>query len=98
MLSVHLSANSLTQLASIHRYISEASSAQIATRYVDAILDECESLQTFPNRGTLLRKNDPSLRRIGFRRRVVIFYRIKKKSVEIAAIYYGGQDFKKDFQ
>jgi len=93
---VHLSSKSISQLTSIHSYISEASSPQIATRYVNAILDECESLQVFPNRGTLRKKNDPSLRSISFRRRVLIFYRIRKRSVEITAVFYGGQNLKQD--
>jgi plasmid stabilization system protein ParE len=40
------------QLAALYRYIAAAASPEIAERYTSAIVNYCESLQTFPHRGT----------------------------------------------
>ena len=50
------------QLTELYRYIAEAASPDIAAPYTDAIVSYCESLRTFPLRGT--RRDDvrPGLR------------------------------------
>jgi plasmid stabilization system protein ParE len=55
-------------------YIAEAASPDIAGRYTDAILAYCQSLATFPERGT--RRDDvrPDLRVTHYRKRAVIAF------------------------
>ncbi|WCE95074.1 type II toxin-antitoxin system RelE/ParE family toxin [Acidithiobacillus ferriphilus] len=52
------------QLAELYRYIAEAASPDIAAQYTEAIVSYCDSLRTFPLRGT--RRDDvrPGLRRL----------------------------------
>jgi plasmid stabilization system protein ParE len=49
------------QLAALYGYIAAAASPDIAARYTEAIVSYCESLRTFPHRGTTstLTKTDP---------------------------------------
>jgi toxin ParE1/3/4 len=56
-------------------------------------VEQCESLATFPLRGT--RRDDirPGLRVFGFRRRVSIAFQVKGEEVTILGVFYGGQDF-----
>jgi toxin ParE1/3/4 len=57
------------------------------------IVDYCEKMETFPQRGT--RRDDlrPGLRTIGFRRRVTIAFAVEADTVMIIGVFYGGQDF-----
>ncbi len=65
--------------------------------YTDAIVEQCESLKTFPMRGA--RRDDirPGLRVFGFRRRVSIAFEIVGEVVTILGIFYGGQTFETAF-
>jgi toxin ParE1/3/4 len=56
-------------------------------------MDQCESLKTFPMRGS--RRDDirPGLRVFGFRRRVSIAFEVTGDVVTILGIFYGGQNF-----
>jgi plasmid stabilization system protein ParE len=40
------------QLVALYFHLAAAASPEIATRFTDAIATQCESLQTFPMRGT----------------------------------------------
>jgi len=81
------------QLISLFRYIARAAAADIADRYVGAIVDQCEKLGDFPHRGSARDDIRPGLRTIAFRRRVTIAYSVIDQTVTILGIYYGGQDF-----
>ena len=50
------------QLAALYIYISEAASPDIAFGYTEAIVKYCESLHTFPIRGTTRDDVRPGLR------------------------------------
>ena len=41
------------QLAELYRHIAAAASPDVAVRYTEAIVTYCESLRTFPLRGTM---------------------------------------------
>jgi toxin ParE1/3/4 len=86
------------QLLALFHLIAEASSPVIAARYTDAIVDQCESLKTFPMRGT--RRDDirPGLRVFGFRRRVSITFEIQHETVTILGIFYAGQSLETAFE
>ena len=40
------------QLVELHRYIAAEGSAEVATRYTEAIVAYCEDLAVFPHRGS----------------------------------------------
>jgi plasmid stabilization system protein ParE len=90
---VVFSPEALEQLAGLFRYIAEAASPDIAARYTEAIVSHCESLRTFPLRGT--RRDDvrPGLRITHYRKRAVIAFGVDADVVAILGIFYGGQDY-----
>lgn len=86
------------QLAALYRYIAAAASPETAERYTSAIVTYCESLHTFPNRGT--RRDDvrPGLRITNYKKRTVIAFAVDAGRVSIIGVYYGGQDFETALQ
>jgi toxin ParE1/3/4 len=80
------------QLVAIYRWIAEEATPTLAERFTRAIVDYCEKLESFPERGT--RRDDlrPGLRTIGFRRRVTIAFAVEASAVTIIGVFYGGQD------
>lgn len=98
MHSVIYSPEAEAQLVALYFHIAAAASPEIAARYTGAIVKQCESLKTFPLRGT--RRDDirPGLRVFGFRRRVSIAFEVTADVVTILGIFYGGQDFEEVFK
>jgi toxin ParE1/3/4 len=84
-----------TDLLAIYRAIAARSGyPERALGYVRRIRTFCESLASFPARGTPRDDLRPGLRVIGFERRVVIAYMILDTGeVEIGRIFYGGRDY-----
>ncbi|MDR2213726.1 MAG: type II toxin-antitoxin system RelE/ParE family toxin, partial [Pseudomonadales bacterium] len=64
---VNFSIRAQRQLREIEQYITRAGSPASAARFVDAVVDYCDGLQTFPHRGTRHDEIHPGLRIIGFR-------------------------------
>ena len=64
------------QLVALYKQLAAAASTEVADVYVNAIVDSCESLRTFPIRGTLREDIRPGLRTFGFRRRVTIAFEV----------------------
>lgn len=81
------------QLAVLYRYIAAAASPDIAARYTEAIVTYCESLRTFPHRGTKRDDIRPGLRITNYRKRAVIAFDVDAEMVSIIGIFYGGQDY-----
>lgn len=81
------------QLLALFFHIAEAASPEIAARYTDAIVEQCESLKTFPKRGAQRDDIRPGLCVFGFKRRVSIAFEITDEIVTILGIFYGGQNF-----
>jgi len=86
------------QLVALFFHISAAASPEIAARYTDAIVEQCESLKAFRMRGALRDDIRPGLRVFGFRRRVSITFEITGEVVTILGIFYGGQNFETAFK
>lgn len=86
------------QLLALYRYIATAASPEIAERYTNAIVNHCDDLRTFPNRGT--RRDDvrPGLRITNYKKRAVIAFAVNAELVSIIGIYYGGQDYETALQ
>ena len=81
------------QLAELYRYIAAAASPDVAARYTQAIISYCESLRTFPLRGTTRDDVRPGLRVTNYRRRAVIAFDVAGERVSVIGIFYGGQDY-----
>ena len=81
------------QLVALYAHIAGAASTEIAARFTEAIVTECESLRTLPLRGTQRDSIRPGLRTFGFRRRATIAFEVTDDLVTILGIFYRGQDF-----
>lgn len=81
------------QLMALYRYITEATSPETAERYISAIINYCESLQTFPQRGIGRDDIRPGLRITHHKKRAVIAFYVETGCVSIVGVFYGGQDY-----
>lgn len=81
------------QLEAIYDYVAEASTADTAERFTDAILDHIAKLSDFPRRGTPRDDLAPGLRTLSFRRRITIAFAVESDLVSVIGIFYGGQNF-----
>ena len=86
------------QLVTLFFQIAAAATPEIAARYTEAIVDQCESLRTFPMRGAQRDDIRPGLRIFGFRRRVSIAFEVTDDVVTILGIFYGGQNLEAAFE
>ncbi len=82
----------LDQLAALYQYIAAAASPAIALRYTDTILSYCESLSSFPHRGTVRVDLRMGLRVTHYKKRAVIAFAAEAYWVYIIGVFYGGQD------
>ena len=85
------------QLDSLYRYIARQSYQDRAASYIDRILEFCQGLSTFPQRGTRRDDLKPGLRIIPFDKRVNIAFLLTDQAVIIAGIYYAGRDYEADY-
>lgn len=81
------------QLAALYHHIAVVASPHIAARYTEAIVTYCESLHTFPHRGTMRDDVRPGLRITHYRKRAVIAFMVDVELVSIIGVFYGGQDY-----
>lgn len=86
------------QLVALYHYIADAASSDIAAGYTEAIVSYCESLCTFPHRGT--RRDDvrPGVRITNYKKRAVIAFSVDTEQISVLGIYYGGQDYESILQ
>jgi toxin ParE1/3/4 len=98
MYSVVFTPEAEAQILRLFFHLVEVASPEVASRFTDKVMAHCETLETFPERGT--RRDDlrPGLRIIGFRRRVSIVFDVTEDKVTIHGIYYGGQNFEAYFR
>ncbi|MGE5830241.1 MAG: type II toxin-antitoxin system RelE/ParE family toxin [Micromonosporaceae bacterium] len=86
---VNFSPEAGKQILKLYTYIADARSADVASGYVSAILDFCQSLGEFPHRGVARDDLRLGLRTIGFRRRVTIAFAVDKdERVTIVGVFY----------
>ncbi len=83
------------QLETLHAYISGAATPAIASGYLEAIVEHCEGLATFPHRGVAREDLRPGLRTMAYRKRVIIAFSVDDatEQVMILGVFYGGQDY-----
>jgi plasmid stabilization system protein ParE len=90
---VVFSPEAVEQLAELYRYIAEAASPDVAAQYTEAIVSYCESLDTFPLRGSQRDDVRPGLRITNYKKRAVIAFDVDTEVVSIIGVFYGGQDY-----
>ena len=90
---VVFSPEALQQLSDLLDYIAVRASPAVATGYTDGIVSYCESLSTFPQRGTLRDDVRPGLRITHYKKRAVIAFAVTPEEVFILGVFYGGQDY-----
>lgn len=81
------------QLDRLHAYIATAADMDIASQFVNGIIDHIATLQEFPKRGTPRDDIRPGLRTLAWRRRVTIAFVVEEADVVVIGIFYGGRDF-----
>ena len=81
------------QLAALYHYIAVATSPDIAAQCTEAIVSYCESLRSFPHRGTVRDDVRPGLRITNYRKRAVIVFDVDAEQVSIIGVFYGGQNY-----
>jgi plasmid stabilization system protein ParE len=86
------------QLVALYLHMAEAASPEIAAKYTEDIVKECESLRTLPHRGTRRDYIRAGLRTFGFRRRITIAFKVADDVVAILGVFYGGRDLEKMFE
>jgi|GEM_PF-1247798 len=79
------------QTVSLYRYIRQEASAEIAERFTASIIEHCEGLGTYPNRGTPRDDIRRGLRTIAFRRRVTIAYTVDGDRFRFSAFIMAGK-------
>jgi toxin ParE1/3/4 len=81
------------QLVALYEYVAADASPEVAERFTSEIVAFCESLCTFPNRGSLREDIRPGLRVTGYRRSVTIAFHVGEGRVDILGVFYGGRDY-----
>ena len=90
---VVFSPEAVEQLAELYRYIAKAASPDVAAQYTEAIVSYCESLDTFPLRGSQRDDVRLGLRITNYKKRAVIAFDVDTEVVSIIGVFYGGQDY-----
>jgi plasmid stabilization system protein ParE len=80
-------------LNELEDYIALESTEEIAALYIDTLIEECESLEFAPFRGTRRPELRPNMRIIGFKHAVSIVFRIEEQqnTVVILGVSYRGR-------
>ena len=89
---VVFSPEALEQLAELYRYIAGEASPEVAAQYTEAIVSYCESLRTFPLRGTPRNDVRQGMRITNYKKRAVIAFDVDTEVVSVIGVFYGGQD------
>ncbi len=92
---IQYSIEALQHLDDIQTYIQDKAGSGVAESYTLRILAFCESLSTFPRRGTKHDDIIPGLRMVCYKKRVTIAFAVEEEDIVIIDIFYGGQDIEK---
>jgi toxin ParE1/3/4 len=87
------SPEAVEQLTALYVYIAAAATPNAAARYTGAIINYCESLKVFPNRGTMRDDVRAGLRITNYKKRAVIAFDVDAEQVSIIGVFYGGQQY-----
>lgn len=90
---VNFSPESREQLVGLYHYLAAKADPVIAFNYVNAVVDHCEKLKTFPLRGLARDDIREGLRITHYKGRTIIAYAVIDSAVSIIGVFYGGQDY-----
>ena len=90
--TVRLGPDARRQANALYEYIAAEAAPDVADRFVRSVFEKCQTLATCPGRGSPRPDLGPELRSITYQRRTQIVYFVTRDEVEIAGIFYGGQD------
>lgn len=81
------------QLAELYHYIAQEATPYSALNFIENIIDYCESLVHFPQRGNCRDDLLPGLRITNYRRRTIIAFMLSENTLTILGIWHGGQNY-----
>lgn len=90
-LSVVFSAKSQSDLDSIEEYLAERFYPANAARFVDRLVELCNSLGSAPGLGRKQGHLGPGIRSIAFQGKVAIYFRASPDEIVILGIFYRGR-------
>ena len=92
---VRFAPEAVDKLEDLCSYIAQSATPAIAAGYLDAIVDHCEGLAVFPQRGTACEDLRPGLRTMSYKKRVVIAFAVDDhaEQVMVLGVFYAGQDY-----
>ncbi len=85
------------QLNELDDWITKAASAEIARRFVSAILDHIDGILVFPHAGQARDDVRPGMRTTSVKKRTLVAYEVDESSgelvVNVLGVFHGGQDW-----
>lgn len=94
---IYLTPEAERQLNEIDDWITASASADIAKRFVSAVLDHIDGIATFPLAGRVRDDVRPGMRTTTFKKRTVIAYVVEGDSdarvITILGVFHGGQNW-----
>ena len=96
--TIELSLRAESQMDKLFFFLAKKAGDHIALRYMERLLEECYSLQHFPNRGNLYPELGEGVRVIGFQNTVSIQFRVHEDRVQILNFAYRGEDYARYFK
>jgi plasmid stabilization system protein ParE len=85
------------QLNELDDWITKAASAEIARRFVSAILDHIDGIRVFPLAGQARDDVRPGMRTTSFKKRTLVAYEVDESSgelvVNVLGVFHGGQNW-----
>lgn len=85
------------QLQDLDDWITEAASAEIARRFVSAVMDHIDGILVFPLAGRARDDVRPGMRTTTFEKKTLVAYALDESSDEIVinilGVFHGGQDW-----
>jgi len=75
-----------------HSYVAEMADENVADQYVDRIAKRINSLDHFPERGSLQPQFGPGVRSLSFERKLMILYHVDGQTVLVLRILDGRRE------
>lgn len=94
---VEFAPEAVEDLMQIYEWIANASSPEIAIRYIDRIETYCRGMRVAPKRGHKRDDIRPGLKIIGFERRVSVAFTVSETRVTILRLFHGGRNWQDRF-
>lgn len=85
------------QIAAILAFVAEEASPETAADFVEGLMRLCDSLATFPFRGTRVGRSERGIRMLVYRGRTTIAYAVERDIVLILGVSYAGRNWRPAF-